>query len=578
MARIWIAVGLLLVFAALDAQQLVRSHLEPKVGSVKYDFRQKLPARRGSIFDCRDRPLVESIPVWDYRLDPVSLTNRLGTAYGPARTVEAVSRTIAMMLKLDYAKVLKMTGNFRNQYQFLGTSSDPQAHDIIADRKMVAGVMIEERDVRTYLNGRLLAHVLGSVNSKGNGLGGIEQRYNSQLTGIPGEIHGMRDALKRELYDKRIVSVAPVTGASVYLTVDSTLQYEVETVLADGVGEYGAARGWSIVMDAHSGAILAMACYPDFDPADGGMGERDSLRINRACAHAYEPGSVMKVITAAAAVEAGLVTPDTLYPTNRDDERYYRLPGDGRHVWEPQMSIRDAIVHSSNIVIGKLGCDLGPERLWTSMRAFGFGECTQVELPAESAGILPHWKKWHMIKWSRAPIGQGVSVTALQLCSAYQAIANDGERMRPHLVRRVVAADGSELYRHIDVVCGRPISAMTARTVREMMCGVAKKGGTAPRAAIPGYSIAAKTCTAQKIVNGRYSETLHVATFCGMVPATEPEIVILVSLDFDRPTKCHQGGNSSALMWRKIAEKAICYLRIAPDQLSELLEHEDAAR
>ncbi len=248
------------------------------------------------------------------------------------------------------------------------------------------------------------------------------------------------------------------------------------------------------------------------------------------------------------------------------------------------MSVKDAVVHSSNIVIGKLAYDLGPKTLHGYLKAFGFGTKTGVELPGEEWGILRPWQKWDKATWSRAGIGQGVSVTALQLASAYQAIANDGERLKPYLVEKVVSATGEELYRPNESRSSQPISRTTSRTVREMMLEVATREGTARRAAIKGYSIAGKTGTAQKAKNGHYLPGLYCATFCGIVPSgvvkrdvadkdpVPARLVILVSLDFDKNTKNHQGGNSAAPTFKRIATKALRYFAVQPDRPDELID------
>ena len=577
--RFWIPIFVLFLFIAYTSQKLVRAHIDPNVNSIDYTFERDLPGTRGAIYDgCRDGngaggcPLVKSVPVWEYYLDPVALTNRVVRRKGePPRPSNAIVKTIARVLKLDYKKVLKMSQNVRRRYQYLATSMDPEAYRILADSKLVSGVAIEDRQVRQYLHKRSLAHVLGSVNAEHVGSAGIELKFNKQLSGSTGKLRSMKDARGREVYDKRIVSIDPIPGCDIYLTIDHNIQYEVETALADGLKEFGAATGWCVVLDVRTGAVLALASLPDFNPVQFGKAP-DAAIINRVTNLTYEPGSVMKVITACAGIDSRIVTPNTTYSTNRDDDRYYRLPGDGRHVWEPRMSVRDAIVHSSNIVIGKLGCDIGPERLWSYMTAFGFGSRTGIELPGEEAGILPYWKRWDKVKWSRAPIGQGVSVTALQLASAYQAIANDGVRMRPYIVEKIVSSDGTELLHTDPQTLGHPISAETARQAREMMLGVASSSGTARRAAIRGYSIAGKTGTAQKVVNGRYSDHLFYATFCGIVPAVDPRLVILVTLDFEERRKFHQGGNSSAPIFRRIATAALRYLMIPPDRPDELIE------
>ena len=579
--RFWLPVLLLAGMAAGVTYKLVLTHVDPDVEGNNYLFTRKLPGRRGSIFDAfgRNYPLAQSVPVWDYRLDPVALTNRVVRRRGePPRPREAIVKTIADALKLDYRTVLAMSRNDRNRYQPLALSSDPDAHAVLTNRSLVAGVAIVDRQVRQYTHGRQLCHVLGSVNAESVGSAGVELKYNRALTGVPGEIRGKKDALGHELYDKRITAVDPIPGADIHLTVDHNIQFEVESALSWGVKEYGAGSGWCVVMDAKTGAVLAMASLPDFDPLRYGSA-RDECKVNRVTNFTYEPGSVMKVITAAAAIDTGFARPDTRYRTNRDDPDYYRLPGDGTHVWEPTMTLTEAVEHSSNIVIGKLGCDLGPERLFTYLRRFGFGERTGIELPGEESGILRDWRKWDKASWSRTAIGQGAcSVTALQMASAYQSIANDGLRMRPYIVERVTDASGADLSRHAaGEPCGRTVSESTARTLRRMMLGVASPNGTARRAAIRGYSIAGKTGTAQKVRNGRYLDGLYRATFCGIVPSGtvpghDPRLVVLVTLDFDARTKFHQGGNSAAPVFRRIATGAIRYLMISPDRPAELEE------
>ena len=579
--RFWLPVLFLAVFAAYSAQKLIRSHLDPKVSAPDYVFSRQLLARRGSIYSSYGKtyPFVKSVPFWEYHLDPVALTNTVVRRRGePPRPKEAIVKTIADALKLDYRKVKAMSENVRNRYQFLGLSSDPEVYRVLADSKLVAGVAITDKQVRQYIHGRRLSHVLGSVNAEHMGSAGVEQRFNREMTGTPGTIKGMRDARGRELYDKREISIGPVAGADVYLTIDHNVQFEAEDALKWGLAEYGAASGWCIVMDSQTGAILAMASLPDFEPLQFGR-TPDAVKINKAVSFNYEPGSVMKVITAAAAFDAGFARPDTVYNTDRFDSRYYKLPGDGSHVWPATMTVKDAIVHSSNIVMGKLAYDFGPTRLWSYMKRFGLGEKTGVELPGEQYGILPDPNKrmWDKASQSRAGIGQFVAVTAIQLASAYQAIANDGLRMRPYIVDKIVESNGIESYRHVPEPLGRPVTAKTARLVREVMLDVASPKGTARRAAIRGYSVAGKTGTAQKqIPGGRgYFAGLYRASFCGIVPASDPRIVVFVTLDFEQKTKFHQGGNSAGPVFKRIATAALRYLMIPPDRPAELEEFND---
>ena len=575
--RFWVPVVLLLAFAGYSTQKLIRAHVDPDVADIDYTFERDLPGCRGTIYDSfgRSYPLAKSVPIWEYRMDPVALTNRVVKRKDEEpRTRGQIADTIAEALGIDRIKVRKMALNTANRYQFVAISSDPVAHEKLCDSTRVAGLRIEDTEVRQYLHGRLLSHVLGSVNAENVGSAGIELRYNRDLTGVPGKIRGMKDARGHEIYDRRIETISPLPGADIYLTVDHNIQYEVESALKWGMEEFGAASGWCVVMNPATGAILALASRPDFDPLAFGRAP-DAAKVNRVTNFTYEPGSVMKVITVAGAIDMGLVRADTKYPTNRNDERYYRLPGDGSHVWEPMMTVGDAVVHSSNIVVGKIGSDMGPKNLWTYMTRFGFGAKTGIELPGEEFGILPPWQKWDKVKWSRAPIGQGVSVTAIQLCSAYQAIANNGLRMKPYIVDKIVDYRGEEIYRHTPTPAGRPIKESTAREMRKIMLGVASPAGTARRAAIRGYSVAGKTGTAQKVVDGHYSDSLFRATFCGMVPASDPKLVILVTLDFDEKQKFHQGGNSSGPVFRRIAIGALRYLMIPPDRPEELSDFDD---
>ena len=578
--RFWLPVFTLLLFAAYSTEKLVCAHLDPEVAAPDYIFSRQLLARRGSIYSAhgKEYPFVKSVPFWEYHLDPVALTNAVVRPKGEKqpRKPAAILKTIADALHLDYQRVLKMGSDCRRRYQFLALSSDPDAHRTLADSKLVAGVAIDDRQVRQYLHGRHLSHVLGSVNAEHCGSAGLEQRFNRELTGMPGTIQGMRDARGRELYDKRKISIDPIPGADLYLTIDHNIQFEAEDALKWGLGEYGAGSGWCIVMDSRTGAVLAMASLPDFEPLNFGR-VSDEAKINRAVSFVFEPGSVMKVITAAAAIDAGFVRPDSVYNTDRYDSRYYKLPGDGSHKWEPSMTVKDAIVHSSNIVIGKLGYDFGPLRLHDAMKRFGFGEKTGIELPGEQYGILPNPRKriWDKASQSRAAIGQFVAVTPIQLASAYQSIANDGIRMKPYLVDRIVEHDGTTVFRHSPEPLGRTVSAKTARTMREVMLGVASPQGTARRAAIRGYSVAGKTGTAQKAKGGRYQEGLYRASFCGIVPASDPRLVILVTLDFDQKTKFHQGGNSAGPVFKRVATAALRYLMIQPDRPDELLEFAD---
>ena len=578
------------------AWRLVVLHLglkEDGPSTPNYNFKRTMQGTRGSILGANGVTFAKTMPVWEYALDAQVATNELFNARKPltaARRMERI-RLVADSLGLPLETVLDAYARTNRRYQFLARSTDQEAHDtLVHPTNNLREIAVSEKQVRVYPQGNMVSHVLGFVSKDPTNMvggAGIELRYERYLKGTPGQVHGAKDAIGREDRSRRDLDIDARPGCDVYLTIDPNVQYETEKALREGLARHRAERVWAIVLSVKTGAVLAMATVPDFSPEDFNKTTAD-VRNNRAISEIYEPGSVMKTITACAVLNEGLVGPDTMVNTKRNDPNYYRLPGDAGHVWDEYMSVRDALVHSSNIVFGKLGCDLGPRRLYEYMTAFGLGRKTGIELPGEQTGIIPHWKQWDKVKWSRAPIGQGVAVTAIQLAAAYAAIGNDGELLRPYVVERVVQADGTEIYHHPREVVGRPITPSVARKVRDMMTGVAKKGGTAKRAAVPGYTVAGKTGTAQMKAGRGYSSNEFNASFIGIVPATRPEIVILVT--YQKPFYCrsratseaagvpifnHQGGLCAAPTFRQIAAVALRYLEVEPDLPDDVPEEDD---
>lgn len=578
-ARWYLPLICVLSFASVVSHRIVKSHILPTVGDNRYTMKNDLVPRRGSIF-CQDRSAAESIPLWRYHLDPASMSSRRRTSLD---NVKIISEILGLDREEVYRKSLRKSGpGWR--HQFLAESDDSNVYRKLSDRREVDGISIDRLQKRRYINGRFLSHVIGSVNAEGVGSCGIEQRFNRNLKGVPGRIEGKKDARGREIHDKRETYVPAVPGDAVHLTIDANIQNAVEKAMRRGVSEFNASSGWCIILDVKTASVLAMASLPDFDPSAFGKAS-DFEKINRAVAYNYEPGSVMKAVTAAIAIETGACTPKTMISTDRYDERYYRLPGDGYKKWPAKMSLTDAIKKSSNIVMGKVGYDLGPKVMHEYLKKFGFGAKTGIELPGEQYGILRNWQRLDKAGWSRVPIGQGVSVTAIQMAGAFQIIANDGVRLRPHIIDCIKSPDGRVLQKTFAVPMGRVVGADTSAKVREMMLGVSAVGGTARRARIKGYSVAGKTGTAQKVVNGRYAPGLYCATYCGIIPSgvpnkgedgtlyqTDPEVVILVSLDFDTRQALHQGGNTSAVVFRHIATWLMRHLHVEPDRPDELID------
>ena len=577
-----IGVGVRLVFLHLD---LVTS--KPPVP--RYEFVRNTQGCRGTIFSANDDALAQTKTVWEYHVDPMVAAI---DPDNPKKQITAAKRrekmqTVAEVLQIPLLRVMDAYANMRSRFVYLATSDDDGIHAVLSNpKRRLNELSITEKQVRVYPQGCRLSHVLGFVSkdpTNSVGGAGIELKYERWLKGTPGTVRGTKMATGGEVRMRRAIDVDAKPGNDVYLTIDENIQYEVEKALSAGMASNRAERAWALVLSVKTGAVLAMVTLPGYDPAQFNKVDA-AVRINRTISESYEPGSVMKTITACAVLNEGVAGPDTMIGTARNDPNYYRLPGDGSHKWEDRMSVREALVHSSNIVFGKLGVDLGPRRLWTYMTSMGLGRKTGIELPGEETGIIPNWSSWDKVKWSRAPIGQGVAVTALQLANAYAAIGNDGELLRPYIVRKVVDSEGVVLYDHKGKeVVGHPIRPETARKVREMMLGVAKRGGTARRAAVRGYSVAGKTGTAQMKEGRGYSQTNYNASFIGIVPATRPEIVILVT--YQKPAYCrsfklsqetgiplynHQGGVCAAPTFSRIASSVLRYLEIEPDIPEEI--------
>jgi cell division protein FtsI/penicillin-binding protein 2 len=604
--RFWFPVAVLCFCLVALATRLVMLHLG-FVGVKKeptYKLTRNTVALRGGIYSSTGVPYARTKVVWEYAVDPKAGDE---DPTHPGRKVKPEVRwanitNLAESLNIPQAKVMDAYAEYARRgrrYVLLTTNEDETVHARLSG---IHELCVSEKIVRVYPQGRDLSQVVGFIGFPTNtfkfpvGVAGIEQQFEKQLRGSPGHLTGLKNAHGRELRLLREISAEARPGNDVHLTIDHNIQHEVEKILVEGRLHHQAERVWAIVLEVKTGAVLAMATLPDYDPSRF-TDSTAALRKNYAVAQVYDPGSVMKTITACAALNEGLVGPDTVISTDRKDPRYYRLPTDS-HKMDDFLTVRDALVHSCNVVYGKLGCDLGPKRLWSYMSDFGFGRKTGIELPGEEKGLLPPWQKWDKLKWSRAPIGQGVQVTAIQLAAAYACIANDGELLQPYIVERIVkhdAADGDEsavVYRHERQVLGHPIRPETARNVREMMLGVAKQGGTARRAAVPGYTVAGKTGTAQiarpKKEGGGYYDDRFNASFIGIVPASRPKVVILVT--YHRPFTCrrrdtseargvpifnHQGGVCAGPTFSTIASFVLRYLAVEPDVPEEVPEDDD---
>jgi cell division protein FtsI/penicillin-binding protein 2 len=419
------------------------------------------------------------------------------------------------------------------------------------------GLRLVNEMKRFYVSGATASHVLGFVDIDERGVGGIELSYDKLIRGQGGRLLLDVDALNKS-YDHSVED--PVPGANVSLTIDLVIQHHVERALREAVRSTRARGGTIVVIRPSTGEILALASYPAFDP-NNVSASTEAQRRNRAVETAFEPGSIFKLVTYAAALDEHLIQPNTLIDC-----------GGG------QIQIADRIVHdhpyglltaaqalakSSNVAAIRIGMRLGNERLASYIDRFGFGRRTGIELPAESRGLFQPASEWGPTTIGSIPMGHEIGVTAVQAAAAYACIANAGEWVRPHLVQRVTSTAGDVLDET------RPerrqvVNEATAATLKSMLEGVVLRG-TGKAARISGYSAAGKTGTAQKVdeTTGRYSQTRYVASFAGFAPVDNPEIACVVSID--EPAGAHLGGAVAAPVFARVVSDALHTLGVQPE-------------
>ena len=422
------------------------------------------------------------------------------------------------------------------------------------------GMVMEGR--RFYPKGPLLAHVLGFVGMDGMGLEGLERRYESQLHGEKRLTILQRDALGRTVFPKDLREQVPATGQALTLTIDEVIQYIAEKELEEAVDHARAKSGTIIVMEPRTGAILAMAVSPRFDPNAVGSLTADRWR-NRALTDTYEPGSTMKVVVAAAALEERVMMPGSMLfgENGRMTIANTTIHDHEKLGW---MTFAQMIQKSSNIGAAKTGMLVGDQRLYRYLQAFGFGQRTDIDLPGEVSGLLKSPREWGRRSLASISMGQEVGVTPLQMITAVSAIANDGVLMKPYVVAEVRDQKGQRAKEILPQVKRRAVSPATARTLTAIMEGVVTSG-TGTKAAIPGFRVAGKTGTAQKVDprTGTYSSALSIGSFVGFVPADAPRLAIIVVVD--EPQGEAWGGVVAAPVFRRVGEQVLTYLGVPRD-------------
>ena len=508
-----------------------------------------LEGARGTVTDRHGKVLAMNVEVPSIFGVPTSLDSPAGAA-----------RTLSPVLHIrreDLEKKLRQEKHF----VWLARKVEPEQGRRL-EQLSIDGIGMVMEGRRFYPKGPLLSHVLGFVGMDGVGLEGLERRYESQLHGEKRLTVLQRDALGRTVFPKGLREQAPSAGQTLTLTIDEVIQYIAEKELEEAVDQAHAKSGTIIVMEPRSGAILAMAVSPRFDPNAVASLTADRWR-NRALTDTYEPGSTMKLVVAAAALEERLMMPGSMLfgENGRMTVANTTIHDHEKLGW---MTFAQMIQKSSNIGAAKTGMLLGDQRLYRYLQAFGFGQRTDIDLPGEVAGLLKSPREWGRRSLASISMGQEVGVTPLQMVSAVSAIANDGVLMKPFIVSQVRDQKGQPVKEALPQVKRRVVSPATAHMLTTIMEGVVTNG-TGAKAAIPGFRAAGKTGTAQKVDprTGAYSSALSIGSFVGFVPADAPRLAMIVVID--EPQGEAWGGVVAAPVFRRVGEQVLTYMGVPRD-------------
>jgi cell division protein FtsI/penicillin-binding protein 2 len=535
-----------LTFAGLFVRagwlQTVRASSLAAMGKTQSKQQIVLQARRGTIYDRLRNPLAIGEQATDVDADPMQIS-------APRRE----ARIAAKVLGLDYRIVYRKLSDRSRGFVYVARKARPELASALEKRHLV-GFTFAPDQKRVYPQGPVAASVLGYVGTDNVGLGGLETELNAQLRGTPGRATVVRDALGQPV--NTIQQRAAHDGRDVYLTLDSHIQANAEQVLENAVHEWHAKDATAIVMDPHTGAILGMAQEPGYNANDYPAASKSDLTVDHAVNDVFEPGSVFKVVTIGGALSQHDITPNTEIRVPGSLHVADRVIHDAESHGTEMLKVKQILQRSSNIGTDEIAERyLGESGLQRWMKRFGFGRRTGIDLPGESKGLLPSY--WSGSTIGTVPIGQGVSVTAIQLASVYAAIANGGEWVQPHLVNHVDGLPTPQPKRR------RILEPGVDAQLRTMLRGVVSDQGTAELAAIPGYAVAGKTGTAQKPGPHGYIPGAYVATFVGMVPASRPRLLVLVTID--EPHGQIYGGLVAAPAFESIAAFDLQYLEVPPD-------------
>lgn len=510
-----------------------------------------LPAKRGKIIDCKGRWLATQQNVYDLGVD---LTQ-----------IKEEDRTHLPQLAYLLSKPLS---NLENLWQKSHCHWKPLHNDLSENiykkvmKLAMHGVYGNEKSQRVYLHTPSLSYIVGFINKDNTPVLGIEKMMNFYLTGQNGYIHYEVDGKNKELIQHRKECFSPIDGYTVELTIDQQIQSFTESVLKSAFEEFSPLSIHAIVTRPHTGEILALVNYPFFDANHYNKYPVEALK-NKAVTDIYEPGSVFKAISVSAAIDCGAVIPTDKFNCSLSKAPYRNkelpLPNDWKH-FSNYMTVNEILANSSNRGTVQIAFKLGAERLYKYVRAFGFGDSTYSGLNGETKGILHPIERWDGLTITRLPIGHSIACSLLQMHYAMGAIANGGKLLYPQLIHRIYNSDG-EIVRVFNPQIRRQVlKEETTKIMRHMLLLPEQS-----KAYIPFYNATGKTGTTQKIINGHYSHTQHIASFSGFFPNRNPQIHITLTVDTPHTQGTSYGSLVAAPIFKKIAEQIIPYLGIEPE-------------
>jgi cell division protein FtsI (penicillin-binding protein 3) len=546
-----VGLAFIVLFAVIGAKavhlQVYRSPWLAQKASSQYEQSLKSTGKRGTVYDRNSREMAVTIDVTSIAARPSKIKHP-----------KAASKALAKILKTDRRRILKKLKS-KGPFVWIKRQASPKETVAVKALDLDGIEFVPERN-RFYPNKTLASQAIGFTGLDGYGLEGIEFSYDQYLRGSASKHTVFKDALGK-VFNEAQKKEGRSGGHNIILTIDRAIQYITESALEETVKKYSARSGMAIVIEPQTGAILALAHVPLFNPNAYTDFNRELWR-NRAITDPFEPGSTMKIFSAAAAIESGNIKASTIFYCENGAYKIGRnvVHDIKKHGW---LSLQQIIKYSSNIGAVKISEKVGSKRLYVMFRKFGFGTKTEIDSPGETAGSLAHYKNWATVDTGAISFGYGISVSAIQLVTAVAAIANDGILMKPYFVQAITDQNNEPLKQFQPQTVRRVISKKTARIIKTIMKTVTTKGGTGVNAALEGYTVGGKTGTARKLnKNGTYSTTTHIASFVGFTPAENPKLSILVIID--EPKGKYYGGTVAAPVFRRIARETLNYLNIPP--------------